>query len=1028
MGWRPGFSAALTGEAGIGKSFMLRALLSGLSCASFTAFAGHDPAELLRALPRPRRVSRPTEATLARLEEGADLPADALIAAFAAVLPALAPVVLCLEDLHDADPARLAFWAQLARAVPQMRGVALLASSRTEPPPGFEVLCPERLDHRRVQAMLEAEVNAELPPAALDWIFERSAGNPLYTLEYFRLLARQGLLWSDGRAWRWRRPPDDLMPLSVEALIERKLRDAAPEGPVRTVLGALALCPPGREAALEAVSGLELTDTQNACRRLTAQGVLTSGVRPDFAHPLYREVTLKTLPAADRQLLARRAIAALGRDHPEDAAALVEAAELEPRVALTLLISAADAAEAAAQRARAGRLLARALDFWPLGGGQREQLEERSERGRLALRASRLLETSAVAEARSLAQQAVEALPNDLDAALHLAQLRVYQNRNFQDGENLLAGLPPEVRSGPQVQRARIAWSAHCGDFLGALNLWRALPESEHTAETSYYGGGALTFTGEPDQGKVVLQTALESGDIPPKIHAGLLNFLSITQSHLGQHAEAEQTMRRAIALCEQHGMELQLATALQNFALNLEFSGQHLEMRRAIEQAVAAYTRAGEPRRALVAQQMLATRALEDGQFEEAETLLLECRDGLRGAGASAHLLATEALLLSVYLTWEHPPARLLAEKLAVSILAQARSLGPQIQAGANAYIHAMRTEIRWGLLARARALGQEVEERYPHKPLPFGMMMQGALAALSEAEHQTEDACTHCSAAVDLAEALNLKVDAQLYRLELDRLRGDQDAARERLEWFETRGHGLGVVLARRYFPRLDTRAPASGTVVLEIGVLGPLTLGGAALRGKRRTELLLALFEARLLGRPGVRTLELIEALYPQVAEETAVGALKQTVFKFRSQYGAQSIMTTPQGYALGAVQSDAERFLRGGDLSLWDLSLWRGEYGGGDRLVPEPLTLALRRAVQDALASDPFEADRAAELLLGQDPFDLGALRLRCLALEASDQPQVLERVYREARTRLAELGEPLPLKWRTFLENGAEWSA
>ncbi|WP_407571834.1 AAA family ATPase [Deinococcus altitudinis] len=1022
---RPGFSAALTGEAGIGKSFMLRALLSGLSCASFTVFAGQDPAALLRALPRPRRVSRPTEATLDRLEEGADLPYDALIAAFTALLPALAPVVLCLEDLHDADPARLAFWSQIAEVTPQMRGVALLASSRTEPPSGFEVLRPERLDLRRVQTMLEAEVHAELPPAALDWIFERSAGNPLYTLEYFRLLARQGLLWSDGRAWRWRRPPDDLMPLSVEALIERKLRDAAPEGPVRTVLAALALCPPGHAARLEVISGLEPTDTRNACRRLTAQGVLTSGTTPDFAHPLYREVTLRTLPAADRRLLARRAIAVLGRDRPEDAAALVEAADLEPGVALTLLTTAADAAEAEVQQARAGRLLARALDYWPLNDGQRERLEER---GRLALRASRLLESSAVAEARALAQQAVEALPHDLDATLHLAQLRVYQSRTFDDGEALLAHLPPEVRSGPQAQRARIAWSAQCGEFLKTLDLWRSLPEAEHTAETSYYGGGALTFTGEPVRGEAVLRSALEtlnSKHVLPKVHAGLLNFLSVTQSRLGQHPQAEQTMRQAIALCDHHGMDLQLATALQNFALNLEFSGQHREMRRTIEQAVAAYTRAGEPRRALAAQQMLATRALEDGQFEEAETLLLECRDGLRGAGASAHLLATEALLLSVYLSWDHPPARVLAEKLAVSILAQARSLGPQIQAGVHAYIHAMRTEIRWGSLAHARALAQEVEERYPHKPLPFGMMMQGALAALSEAEHRYEDARAHCSAAVDLAEGLNLKVDAQLYRLELDRLREDQDAAGQRLEWFEARGCGLGVVLARRYFPLLDVRPPESLATSLELGVLGPLTLNGAALRGQRRTELLLALVEARLLGKSGVRTLDLVEALYPQVGEETAVSALKQTVFKFRSQYGAQSILTTAQGYALGAVQSDAEQFLRGGDSGRWDLGLWRGDYGGGDRPVPEPLTLALKRAVRDALASDPFESARAAELLLGHDPFDLAALHLRCLALEASDQPQLLERIYGEARLRLAELGEPLPSKWRTFLNNGAD---
>lgn len=1019
---RPGFTAALVGEAGIGKSFMLRTLLSGLPCVAFTVFAGRDPAELLRTLPRPLRVSRLTEATLGRLQEGADLSPDALIAAFAALLPALAPVVFCLEDLHDADPVRLAFWSQLAEIVPKLRGVALLASSRTDPPQGFEILRPERLDRRRAQAMLEAEVHAGLPLAALDWIFERSAGNPLYTLEYFRLLARQGLLWSDGRAWRWRSPPDDLMPLSVEALIERKLCDAAPDGLVRTVLGALALCPPGRESVLEAISELGVTATEDAQRHLTAQGVLTSGAQPDFAHPLYREVTLKTLPTADRRRLARRAIAALEREHPEDAAALVEAAELEPQVALTLLFSAADAAEARSEPARAGQLLVRALHHWNLNDGQREHL---GERGRLALRASKLLETSAVTHARSLAQQAVEALPHDLDALLHLAHLRVYQGRVFEDGESLLTRLPPEVQAGPQVHRARIAWSVQCGDFIKALEWWRSLPEAEHTAETSYHGGVALTFTGEEAQGEAVLQAALRGAqgatNLLPKTHAGLLNFLSVVQTRLGRHPEAEQTMRRATALCEQHGMELQLAMALQNFALNLEYSGRYSEMRGVIERSVAAYARAGEPRRALVAQQMLATRATEEGRFEEAETLLLECREGLRGTGASAHLLVTENQLLALYLGWNHPPARLLAEKLAVSTLEQARSLGPRIQVGAYAYIQAMRTETRWGSLARAYSLKQEVEELYTHKPLPFEMMMRGVTAALDEAKGRLGAAQAGYQAAAALAESISLRSDAQLYRLELDRLSGDMEAARERLEWFGARGLGLGIHLARRYFPLLGTRPPASvAAVSLEIGALGPLTLEGAAVRGQRRTELLLTLLEARLLGQPGVRTLELIGTLYPQAAEDTALGALKQTVFKCRSHYGAECILTTPQGYALGAVQSDAERFLRGGDLSLW-----RGAYGGGDRPVPEPLTLALRRAVQDALASDPGEAARAAELLLGHDPFDLGALHLCCLALEASDQPQVLKRVYREARARLAELGELLPLEWRGFLAHGAD---
>ncbi|MFC4453575.1 hypothetical protein [Deinococcus sonorensis] len=127
-------------------------------------------------------------------------------------------------------------------------------------------------------------MGGNLPDEALAWIFERAAGHPLFTVEYLRFLARQGLLWNDARRWRWRTPERHIIPVSVEALIEQVIAAAAGSPPHRAVLQAKAMLEPGVEAArLAVVAGLTLDELQAASAHLTRSGVLVDG---EFAHPL----------------------------------------------------------------------------------------------------------------------------------------------------------------------------------------------------------------------------------------------------------------------------------------------------------------------------------------------------------------------------------------------------------------------------------------------------------------------------------------------------------------------------------------------------------------------------------------------------------------------------------------------------------------------------------------------------------------------------------------------------------------------
>ncbi len=151
---RPGFALTLIGAAGIGKSFSARALLLGTSSGSFIAPATRTPQTLLAQLPRPKKLSAPLERTLERLERGEILESNVTFEALCALLAALSPFVLHLEDLHEAAPEALELWSKLAFRVRGLKGVALLSSSRNAAPEGFETLVLEPLSPQQSREML----------------------------------------------------------------------------------------------------------------------------------------------------------------------------------------------------------------------------------------------------------------------------------------------------------------------------------------------------------------------------------------------------------------------------------------------------------------------------------------------------------------------------------------------------------------------------------------------------------------------------------------------------------------------------------------------------------------------------------------------------------------------------------------------------------------------------------------------------------------------------------------------------------
>ena len=1003
---RPGFALTLCGEAGIGKSFTARTLLQHCSCVTFSSPATRPIAELLLSLPRPRVCPAPLEQVLNRLEQGEEPQQEVARVTLMALLSAQAPAVLYIEDLHEATPETVRDLTWLAERVSSLRGVALLSSSRTAPPPPFEVSVLERMTGAQSRALLEAEIHAPLSSEACDWIYARAAGNPLYTLEFFRSLARAGYAWSDGHRWNWRTPPEALIPASVEAVIERALFEAVTSGTdpgeTRQALDTLALLPDADETLLCAVSQLGTVQFRAALSHLRARGVLTQA---GFAHPLYRERTIQNLKSGQRAELSRRALDALEHSDIEAAAGFVPDARLETPRALELLKGAARQACERGDQARAGRFLALAVE-----------LAGEPERGELALQGAQLLLHSAVGEAYLLAQEAARSLPLRLEATFVMAHALAVQNREAE-AEALLERLEPEARSQRVFALRTLHLRGMAHNFEGVLKLFGAQPDllDLADAQTVAYVARALAQHGQVVRAEAMALEALEH-ITDPRLRATVQRARSHIAYVMGNFAAMETLEAGILQVARQHHDLRLMDQALYNRALALEALGRYQEQKASLEQAMAVCRDLGDSTAYMIAQAAYAGMLAEFGDYQRAEDLLTEARTHLEHVSLSGYLLSAEVGLVQLYLDWRPSHGVVLALRHIRSALGHARLLGRPFNLASTLGLAAV-VQMTAGDTGQALTLAGEALTLA--RTLPSSLALAEVLGACGRvyfAAGQRAQALELLSEAVQLADRLASPRLIQMLALEAACMAGHLEAARDRLPWFESRGLISGANLLKRYFPDASSGA-TTAISALNLGVLGPLLMNGQPIRGGKRRELLTRLLAARIAGRQELAALTLLDALYPGEDEAAAHSALKQTVFTTRSSYGNAVIVTTSGGYALGQVASDAEVFLRTGNSRLW-----RGTCSmpQGDDTASESLTLALRSVTHTVLKRDPHEAARLARLLCEMNLYDVQELKLLCEALRLEKNYRSLAREYERGRRRMLEVGELLPLAWADFL--------
>ncbi len=1013
---RASLTVGIVGEAGIGKTHRVNALLHGLGCQNAVVAARLGAAHWVRSLPRSVRTPDWAQRALAQLEMRQVKDAKAVADALGAVLVALAPFVLVLEDVHEANPETTLVIAHLARIVGRSRGVALIITGSqmdTVLDGVLETVALEALSQDALRGVLETEADGTLPPEAIAWIGARSGGNPLFALEYLRFLRRSGQLWSDAQRWRWREPSTELVPVGIEALVARSLETVRNDPELEATLRARAILPDADAGRWSRVSGLELKRLEKAKTHLEREGVLVGG---DFTRPIVASVILASLTPPERRRLSRDAVFALRDDVPEVAAALVEGAQLEPSVSVPVLEQGALAALEAGRTALAARFMAQA-----------SQLADAPDRARLTLEAARLFRSSDPTEALRLASLAAALDPSE-DAIFLQAELLARTGREIEAARRA-ESFGPEARE--RWLETLIETRYDADDDAGVIEIWSANLElhAHASVRLRVRVGYALAQLGRFDEARGVFRATLESG-LSSSERAWCESAAATVELDAGELEQAERGFSHALTAFDALEPNLQRdpewrkrrAAALRNRSTARYRLGRFMDALHDLEGAIKVHAEAGEGQSHAEAQVSLGMCLIATAEFERAEDAFTEARAVLeRGENLRALSLADQGLT-QLYLEWSPPHASVLALRHAQAAEREARGalIPPNL---AQALHYAAWAEAVHGRPERAVALSDEAAALAVQLELGTLAVLAGWTRGLAlERLGQRQAALEAIDRAAQDIHALGYAGYAARLALEADRIRDDTASARTHLGSIETLHHRGWMHVAHRLFPvqsQADLTAPSGpSTALARLELLGELRLIGPdgpqqapAVQGR---ALLVMLLEARATGREGVRVLDLLDALYPDADEAKAQGALKQLVYRLRGALGKRAVVRLSEAYALGEISSDAEDFLFTHDTQLWRGVCLTDLEMDVAATLRETLYESLRGRADALVGNDPLEAARLAAILTEADPYDRTAHEIGARALTNAKETVRLERWLLTANANLGEVGEQLSL--------------
>lgn len=232
-----------------------------------------------------------------------------------AVLAARQPTVICLQDLHWADPSTVTMIGELA-ADPRSP-VMLLCNYRPgyAPPAGMQEVELRELSPRQTGELLVSLLKGEPPAALVGFVVDRSDGNPFYVEEVVNALVETGVLEHRAKGWILTRPLDEAgVPSTIRGVIAARI-DRLDESRRRLLRHAAVV---GREfmVTIIALVSEDAGDVTPGLRQLQAADLIRERrLLPEleymFKHALTQDVAYDGLLKSERQALHARTARAM---------------------------------------------------------------------------------------------------------------------------------------------------------------------------------------------------------------------------------------------------------------------------------------------------------------------------------------------------------------------------------------------------------------------------------------------------------------------------------------------------------------------------------------------------------------------------------------------------------------------------------------------------------------------------------------------------------------------------------------------
>ncbi|MCR4403752.1 MAG: tetratricopeptide repeat protein [Candidatus Acetothermia bacterium] len=553
---------------------------------------------------------------------------QSLIALAEATQPEPRPLLLVLDDLHQADESTIQYLDYLAHHLPRER-ILLLGTYRTEEVPRpleeliaqlqprglLEQVSLGRLSQEEAASLIRQMLNLSGEEEFIEKVYLETGGNPLFIIELMKSLIEGGALSIEEGQWRIPSAGaiEAHIPPTIRELVSVRLRRLSHQR--RELLGLAAVS--GQELDLEVlarVDGLKESELAEAIEELTDAHFLEEREGSyRFSHELVRQAVYDSLGPLKRrrlhlqlgealELAAPHRVEELGHHFYQGQrwerafAYLMEAAgRAERTYALGEALSYLDMAGEALHRLR------------PQGRGERVQLLAREfellqRRARICGTLGRRKEQEAgirrlFSLAEELGDEAKLAEAQHQHVELLLSQGEFQEARIEAEKELAIRIKLGDKRGEALCLRCLTAVCTHIADYPSALEhckrsmeVFRELGDSRGEAAALGDSGLIYWYLGQYEQAGAALERAHtlsgEAGD--RQAQGRLLNNLGAFRWRLGDYTRALEAFTSASQLAQEAGDRRGELNALGNIAALWASLGRYEEAKDLQEQALS--------------------------------------------------------------------------------------------------------------------------------------------------------------------------------------------------------------------------------------------------------------------------------------------------------------------------------------------------------------------------------------------------------------------------------------------------------